>query len=258
MNRHRLCTDLLRPYIMSDLSTRCLSLTGAFETSRKPPQCFAAIAGNFDGQGMSFGALQWNLGQGTLQPMLQEMDSNHSDIIDAYFGINASSLREMLQKPRGEQVAWAISIQDSGHHLVQPWHDQFAALGLTEEYQAIEVERAQQRFNAASGWCGDYDIHSERAVALMFDINVQNGSISAQTKAQILQDFQDLQPTGDANQDEINRMVIIANRRADASHPPYQEDVRSRKLCIANGLGTVHGISYDVEADFGITMAPAL
>lgn len=243
---------------MPDLSFKCLSLTGAFETSRKPPQCFAAIAGKFDGQGISFGALQWNLGQQTLQPMLEEMDAAHSDIVNEMFGVNADPLRQVLQQSVQEQLQWASSIQDGANHIVQPWHDQFMALGLTDEYQAIEVEHAQQRFNVASSWCGQFDIHSERAVALMFDINVQNGSIAQATKDLIFQDFQSLQPSGDANQDEIAKLIIIANRRADAANPPFQEDVRSRKLCIANGQGTVHGMAFQLDTDFGITMNQAV
>jgi hypothetical protein len=245
------------PQDSSSLAYNCLALAGAFETSKKPPQCFAGLAGSFDGQGISFGALQWNLGQGTLQPMLLQMDSQHSDVIDSLFGNNAGVLRNVLSQGAGDQMNWALSIQDSTHHIQPPWHDQFVALGLSDEYQQIEVAAAQQRFSAALSWCPTYGISSQRGVALMFDINVQNGSISQATKALILQDISQLQPSGDPSQDEVNKLTIIANRRADAAAPPYQEDVRTRKLCIANGQGTVHGVAYDLENDFGITLASA-
>jgi hypothetical protein len=45
----------------------CLSVTGVFE-SAKP--AYDALAGNFDGQGMSVGVAQWNAGQGTLQKLV--------------------------------------------------------------------------------------------------------------------------------------------------------------------------------------------
>src|SRR5512137_2315949 len=52
---------------------RCLALTGSFETGQGLPDCFAGLSGDFDGQGMSLGVLQWNFGQGSLQPLLREM-----------------------------------------------------------------------------------------------------------------------------------------------------------------------------------------
>jgi peptidoglycan hydrolase-like protein with peptidoglycan-binding domain len=237
------------------LAQRCLSLTGSFETGQKAPGCYATIAGDFDGQGMSFGALQWNFGQGTLQPMLQQMDLQHSDIIDSLFGGDAATLRQVLNQSQSEQMSWVRSIQ-VGNKIQQPWHDQFNALGFTDEFQQIEVAAAMQRYNTALGWCSTYGVSSERAAALMFDIDVQNGGISAATQNLILQDIQNLQPSGDPNQDEVNKLTIIANRRADAANSPYQQDVRTRKLCIANGTGTVHGIAYDLANDFGIGLGP--
>src|SRR5690348_1225267 len=41
---------------------RSLALTGTFETGAQPPECFCGITGDFDGQGISFGVLQWNIG----------------------------------------------------------------------------------------------------------------------------------------------------------------------------------------------------
>jgi hypothetical protein len=47
-------------------------------------------------------------------------------------------------------------------------------------------------------------------------------------------------------------MRIVANRRADAAAARFVDDVRVRKLTIANGQGTVHNVSYDLEQQFGI------
>ena len=44
-----------------------LRLTGHFEDSADP---LGAVTGNFDGMGISLGVLQWNLGSGSLQPMV--------------------------------------------------------------------------------------------------------------------------------------------------------------------------------------------
>src|SRR5208283_536859 len=91
---------------------------------------------------------------------------------------------------------------------------------------------------------------SERAAALLFDIKVQNGSISDIVKAQIERDFAAL-PGGQPDT-EVAKLRIIAIRRADAAAQRWAADVRTRKLAIANGAGTVHGRQYDLEAQYGI------
>jgi len=54
----------------------------------------------------------------------------------------------------------------------------------------------------------------------------------------------------------VRKMQIIANRRAEAADSRWIEDVRARKLTIANGVGVVHGVSIDLANQFGITLAP--
>lgn len=53
---------------------------------------------------------------------------------------------------------------------------------------------------------------------------------------------------------EVEKMKIIAYRRAEAAHPRWVEDVRARKLCIAKGEGMVHSIRYNLEEQFGIQL----
>ena len=86
----------------------------------------------------------------------------------------------------------------------------------------------------------------------MFDICVQNGSISPVVKAQILADFIGLPDA----KDQVARMRVIANRRSAAVKPQFVNDVRIRKLTIAEGAGTVHGIQYDLEEQFGLRLKP--
>ncbi len=241
------------------LAYRSLALTGAFETNAPIPECFAGLAGDFDGQGMSFGALQWNLGQGTLQPLLQQMDRLHLDIFQNVFHEHAPVLRAMLGSPRDEQLAWARSIQDPRRHaLVEPWSGLFKTLGRREEFQAIEVESASRFYQDALVMVKTYGLRSERGLALMFDIRVQNGSIGDVVRAQIQQDFARLDRSGDGDAEEVARLRIIANRRAEGASPQWVEDVRARKLTIANGEGTVHGRYFNLDGQFGIGLKPVL
>ncbi len=42
-----------------------------------------------------------------------------------------------------------------------------------------------------------------------------------------------------------------------AANPVFREDVRRRKLCIAEGKETVHGITYDLAGQFGLDLRKA-
>ena len=235
---------------------RCLALTGAFETGRGLPDCFAGLSGDFDGQGMSFGVLQWNFGQGSLQPLLREMTERHPDIVQGIFRANRDLLAAALDAGQAEQMAFARSIQDPVRHLLfEPWRGMFQALSRTEAFQEIERKQARRIFRAALRSCGDYGLGSERAVALMFDIRVQNGSIRDAVRSRIMTDFEEIPPDLPEPEREVRRMRIVANRRAEAANPAWIADVRARKLCIAEGRGVVHGIPYDLEGQFGIGLA---
>ncbi len=235
------------------LSQRCLALTGSFETGKYPPDCFCGITGDFDQMGLSFGALQWNLGQGTLQPLLIQMFNQHADVARNIFHEHFDVVSTLGTAPLADQLTFTRSVQTRGL-LQEPWQGMLTALGRTSEFQGIQTDHASKVFQQAVQMCADYGLVSERAVALMFDIATQGGSISSIIRAQIMTDFAQLPKPDSGN--EVAKMCIVANRRAAASSPKYVDDVRIRKLTIANGTGTVHGIFYDLEDMFGLTLNP--
>jgi hypothetical protein len=232
---------------------KVLALTGSFETGTCLPECFAGLSGDFDGQGMSFGVLQWNFGQDSLQPLLSQVIAKHGAVAKSIFQANYDVLVKVLNAGKDEQMTFVRSIQHPvKHYLYEPWRGMFKALGRTEEFQAIELQHAKKAYQAALRLCSEYGLWSERAVALMFDIKVQNGSINEVVKAQILADFHNQPDDLSEDEWEVRKMQVVANRRAEAAKPQWIEDVRARKLCCANGGGTVHGNPYDIEEQFGI------
>jgi hypothetical protein len=241
------------------LDHQCLALTGGFETNHPPPDCFAGLSGDFDDQGISFGVLQWNIGQGSLQPLLTQMNQNHPDLLGQVFGPNYQALVAMLGETVEEQLTWARSIQDTIRHMLfEPWQGQFKALGRLPEFQEIEAQSAAGIFRQALALCSEFGVCSQRAVALMFDIKVQSGGIKSWVKPQILSDFEQLDQAGNGDAPlEVARLRIIATRSAASAIPKWVADVQTRKLAIANGGGTVHGSVYDLEAQYGITLNSA-
>lgn len=240
------------------LDRRTAALTGTFETGRGFPECFSGLSGDFDGQGISFGALQWNFGQGSLQPLLGELLRDHREVMESTFGNHLGTLEAALAGDREELMAFSRAIQHPRRHVVfEPWRGMFRALGRTEPCQAGQVRAAGGMYRTAVEWVRDFGLRSERAVALMFDIRVQNGSISRTVRARIEAEVADLPGDLEPERREVESLRIVANRRAEASNPRWVEDVRRRKLTIAEGRGVVHGIHFDLERQFGIGLGPS-
>ena len=102
------------PLLDAPVAERCLALSGAFETSTGFPDCFCGLTGDFDGMGLSYGVIQWNIGQGTLQPLFSDMLSAHADVMASIFHDNLDALQNMLSSPLEAQLEWARSIQEIG------------------------------------------------------------------------------------------------------------------------------------------------
>ncbi len=235
------------------LDYRCLALTGAFETDAPFPDCFSGLSGDFDGQGISLGVCQWNFGQGSLQPLLKRLCSEYPETARALFHDDLARLTALFSATKGEQLAFARSIQDPIRKRVnEPWGGRFKALGRSDQFQRIQADAAATLFGDARRLCGDYGLWSQRGVALMFDIKVQNGSIGTAVQERIREEFRGIATTLSPEEQETTRLRIVANRRAEAANARWVEEVRKRKLCIADGRGTVHGIEYDLEEQFGI------
>ena len=75
-------------------------------------------------------------------------------------------------------------------------------------------------------------------------------------KEQIKLDFAHIDSKLSSSDTEVERLRIIANRRASAAKDQWVEDVRTRKLTIANGQGTVHGNYYDLKEQYGLGLEP--
>lgn len=239
------------------LEYRCLALTGTFETGSPVPDCFAGITGDFDGQGLSLGALQWNLGQGSLQPLIRSMVRSHPGLLESVFQEHYPELKVVFSATAEDQLSWVRSIQNPSRNTVnEPWRGLLKTLGRQKEFQEVQVREAAVLYRQALDLCHNYGLWSERGVALMFDIKVQNGSISELVRAQIQREIARLPSTLSEAAREQAMLEVVANRRAEASNRRWVEDVRRRKLTIARGEGEVHGMHFNLEEQFGIELRP--
>lgn len=233
---------------------KCFALTGAFEG-----RGYRSLSGSFDGQGISFGFLQWNLGQGTLQPLLKAMHKAGPKTFQRCCTVWVSSkdterlldlsgdLLQVAGRTPADAVAWAEQRQDEGDRLLPHWVQVFYNLADEPGFQAIQRQFAKPYMDKAIAYAQTFNFQSERGLALLFDICVQMGSITAPSR-------QRYQAT--AKGDEADRLLAMAHAVTPQAGKRWARDVLSRKRTIALGKGVVHGMPYHLERDFGISLKP--
>lgn len=232
----------------STLLDKLLRITGQFEGSG-----YHSISGNFDDQGLSLGILQWNFGRGTLQPMLLDMYLQQPAQFKLLFGSNTNLLLSKLRGSRKDLLKFSIGINTKQHQIKEPWRSQFIKLSKNSNFRQIQLEYAQSRFNKALYLMSKYQLKTERAAALMFDIVVQNGRIPDNTHQEILDYKRNKEATLGRFLSEKEFLHVIAVKRAEAAKPAFIQDVKTRKLAIVLGKGIVHGSLLHIDHTFDLS-----
>jgi hypothetical protein len=256
--------DPTKILLESELKENALALTSLFETSTDSPDNFGVTAGNFDGAGLSHGAIQFNFKSGTLQPIWRDLLNNHPTVVQGAITNSADYdyFRNLiLNGTTADQIAFGDNISDPAnkHKVVEPWNTYFKNLGVTQESIDRQIVAAQWYYDQAKKYFDTFDLWTRRGYALMFDIAVQSGSISQAVIDLINADFAAMDNTGKTpEQIETDKLVIIANRRADAVTTEWQQSYRERKLSIANGSGWVYGGTLFMDtANYNMILEPA-
>jgi len=109
----------------------------------------------------------------------------------------------------------------------------------------VALESAARYSDHARLHASQFKLKSDRAIALLFDCSVQNGGVPSLALRHVLDIHQ-------PSWGEPEMMRAIAGAVADSVNPKYRPNVLVRKLTVANGSGSVHGVHYDLEGDFGL------
>lgn len=228
----------MRRALRADLPGKLLRLAEQLEGS-----AFGRAAGNFDGQLLSWGALHWNAGQGTLRPLLD-------DIIQA---------SERARKTVGMPFTVALhndtlfkafiqrNILDDRGRVTKEWERILEDLYELPEAKSAMIRHAQRYLDNAAAHAVALGFHTERGLALCWDICVQNGRIDPGDWNHYLDAV-----LLDEHWPEWRRLKALALAMAKGSNPKWAGDVKVRKMMIALGQGRVHGAELDMERDFGI------
>jgi hypothetical protein len=220
------------------LFERCLGMTAMFEGHG-----FGLLQGNFDGAGLTWGIIGFTLKSKEIQALLTDTESVAPGTLARVLGPLLPTWQRVVQLPLAEQITWAdgISSGPSKTRVPPEWKDAFARLGDEPIVKRLQMQRAYDKYFvpcARSAWT--LGLRSELGVELAFDVHVQNGSFKTSAFA--------LAAALPAGMPEIERRRRLANAVADSANPRWIEDVRERKLALANGQGSVHGRFYNLSS----------
>lgn len=202
-----------------------------------------AVAGDFDGHILSYGPLQWNLGQGTLRPVLLLIPE---PTLRAYLG------KEFVEALKAGNQALVSFVRQNvlQHGAVLPeWRVRLRTLANTPEARLAFLKGAEPYFGRAESLLGKTGWETERAYALAFDTAVQNGA----PRNDHLREYAKRLGAAGSPPEEWKRLKIWASVVADLANPRWRQDVLARKLTIAVGRGVVHGRRVDLEKDYNIS-----
>lgn len=219
------------------LHERCLQLTAAFQGHD-----FTLVQGNWNGDWLTWGIVGFTLKQGTINQIILTAFERYPEIVRESFGVKTEELIQVMRSAKPQQEMWAnsISLGTKKMRVAEPWRSAFARFGDIPEVQEIQIKLADEYyFRQARHMAKEYGLKTELGLALCFDIQVQNGGVNEDARIAIEEDLAECPP-----RDERELRLIIARAVIEKSSRRFREDVRARKMTIANGWGTVHGGQY--------------
>jgi len=221
---------------------RCLQLTARIEGHG-----YQAVAGDFDGAGLTWGIIGFTLQHGEIQALVREAMLRDPDLVRSAFGASTDELVGRLTGDDWNQLKdWAdsISVGPNGVGVAQPWRDGFRLLGASPLMKQLQRDRARrQYFDPSQATACALQLGGDLGAALAFDIHVQNGGVKAADRKAF-----DTRMAQASDRSPLARRVLLADLVAASANARWRADVAARKQAIATGLGEVHGMRLDLSA----------
>lgn len=168
----------------ADWVAAAVQITPRFETQGDPYQ---GVSGDFDGMGISCGALQWNIGKNSLQPMVVAVGRA---VVLAAMPIHGAQLWSACTGGISAGLAIVRGWQNGTRLRAKPLAELRALMG-TPQMRAEQDRRiagkAQTAYDRSIAWARDYGgtASSKRLFCWFFDIVTQNGSLEGLTPAKV-------------------------------------------------------------------------
>jgi hypothetical protein len=226
------------PKPVRSLFDRSPEMTTAFER-----HSYTLAVGDFEDALLTLRIVGFTMTFGKVQTNILETNQLHPELIEQTFGDNAGTLIRIVRGTPDQRKSWAYSISIDGR-LATLRRRQFRASGSLPEVSEIQLQIARvDRYLLCLTTRRDVGLQSELTIALCFDTDVQKGPITYTAQALIQKEL-----NSSPNRPEAERRQIIANAAGSAAMPAFRDDVRSRKIAIAPGQGSVHSGPYDLSS----------
>lgn len=157
-----------------DIAARVIDYVAHGESKGK----FWAQNRNTDGQGLSYGILQWSQRSGSLGKLLTRMKRADPAAFARVFGPGAGDLLTTTTST-SEPVRMSLPLWS------EPWTGRFTAAGQVRAFQIAQDEAAAQgaSMRAALELADMFDLMTERALVLFFDRANHHGGYGAKKLA---------------------------------------------------------------------------
>jgi hypothetical protein len=251
-----------------------LQVTGSFETDGDP---WSDVTGNFDAEGISCGVLQWNIGQGSLQPMVKAAGLAEVSQCMPQYGAQLWQACNALI-PNGLNIVRSWQINHRLNPAVEAELRAFMGCTAMKNQQRLAVAGvAQQAEHLATTWAqaARTALPTLHEFCWFFDLVTQNGGLKGLTYADV-QTFISQHAPGQAvaeicawlgavakgtagwrdarknsaawvgvTKKNLLDLLVLSYLRVQKSRPEWRYDAMNRKGAIAVKFGTVHGEALD-------------
>lgn len=202
----------------------CVSISGAFEGGTPH---YTDLTGNFDGQGLSAGILQWNAGQGTLQGLLINNIAPKMgwDKMQTFFH---SDIHHFAMLRGQDAITWCLDhyIQTGTTHIDPAAQNCWVAMLNQPESIAGQVEAAKNwqlmRANKLAAQYVPDHIDSTRCLSFFFDVVVQEGGMITQHGS--------VDPLPAGSTPDISAAMAVAQQNSPKTYAIWQAATASDQL----------------------------
>lgn len=246
-----------------------VAITASFETSGDP---YVSVSGDFDGMGISCGVLQWNIGQGSLPPLVKAVGKS---TVTAAMPVHGKDMWTACNGSIKAGLKIVRSWQSGISLKAKPKAELAALMGTAamraEQTAAITIV-ADRAFAGTTKWAtSSGNAPSKRQFCWFYDMATQNGSLEGLTPKAVADFISQNTPDkaddlicdflknmkgssghvkdshqnaklwrNKANADELE-VLCMTYLRSKTANPKWQHVVVNRKGSIAMGEGWVNG-----------------
>ncbi|QSQ25951.1 N-acetylmuramoyl-L-alanine amidase [Pyxidicoccus parkwayensis] len=251
----------------TESESKALWMVNEFEVGGGSQLVFWGLSADFDGMGISFGIAQWNIGAGSLQPLLREFDRTHPEKFARIFADGTDGMRRMLAlnenvgAQREQQLAF-IRTFVTKKVIREPWKTRLEALGQDPDFQDQMLRKLRGLMDSAIRAAQALGLRSERALALCFDIHIWPGPywFKLPKEAPVVQHglpqlFAKEERRRGAPLSERDKLLLLADLAAARASSTWKLKATQRKRVIVQP-GTFRERHRDLEVDYGLGDAP--